>query len=380
MKRSSKAKNHLLLQALGDKYPRKTRYLSQVFRNTTNSYKLVWFLAILSLLKYSTKNILKLQDIFIEMVGVVWHPVCLYRLSLGKQDKLQDIVLELKEKQNLAPETRTNTILETVRSSPGVLCRLNFLEKYVPTRFLTPWFADKLRGRKDREKDRLIKVLSKESQHSSSPSPYYFDEGNSAIIFNDSWLIFLIENIGIIQAFAEHHFALYLQRRNPNVPGIILKLQAPKKRQLTSARNYWRFVRKEFENNGWKNMFKDIYSQNPLNDKFSIDHFLPWSFVVHDLIWNLTPTEKSTNSKKGDMLPDLNTYIPHLAKLHYKAIEVSLRRPRLLEDYVTCFKEEPSTLVSLGHQNLEERYREIMVPLAQIASNQGFHAGWIYER
>ena len=33
------------------RYPEKTFYLGQVFKDTTNSYKLFWFLAILSLLK-----------------------------------------------------------------------------------------------------------------------------------------------------------------------------------------------------------------------------------------------------------------------------------------------------------------------------------------
>jgi HNH endonuclease len=42
----------------------------------------------------------------------------------------------------------------------------------------------------------------------------------------------------------------------------------------------------------------------PLDDAFSIDHFLPWSFVAHDLLWNLTPVFGTTNSKKGDALPN----------------------------------------------------------------------------
>jgi hypothetical protein len=36
---------------LSSKYPDKTSLLGQVFDNTINSYKLVWFLAILSLLE-----------------------------------------------------------------------------------------------------------------------------------------------------------------------------------------------------------------------------------------------------------------------------------------------------------------------------------------
>ena len=39
-------------------------------------------------------------------------------------------------------------------------------------------------------------------------------------------------------------------------------------------------------------------------DSFTIDHFLPWSFVVHDLLCNLTPGESTTNSSKNDVLPE----------------------------------------------------------------------------
>src|SRR5437016_1970757 len=74
------------------RYPEKTFYLAQVFKDTTNSYQLVWFLAILSLLKRSEECSLYFADIFTEMAVAAWHPVCLYRLSLGRQDKLQDVI------------------------------------------------------------------------------------------------------------------------------------------------------------------------------------------------------------------------------------------------------------------------------------------------
>jgi len=319
-----------------------------------------------------------LKDIFNEMVAIAWHPVSIYRLSLGKQDKLQEAVLEVKKNTTLTPEADTIVIRETIGSSPELSRRLFFLERFVPTRFLSPWFSKQLRGKKDHVKDSMIKSLSRESQNTSSPTPYYFDETSPAIRFNESWRMFILENLGVIQSFAEYHFALYLQIRNPNVPGIISKLRAPTKRQLTTARNYWRFVRQELSKHGWEYMFKDIYSQNQLSNDFSIDHFLPWSFVVHDQLWNLAPVEKSTNSKKGDMLPDLEIYLPRLAELHYKAIEVALNRPKLLEDYITCFNEEPPKLLSLGMQGLLKKYHNIIVPQTQIAINQGFQAGWVY--
>ena len=222
-------------------------------------------------------------------------------------------------------------------------------------------------------------TLAQNSQNSRTPSPYYINSDLTSIKLNNSWKHFLLENLGIIEGFAEYHLSMYLQSRNPNVPNVIHKLYAPSKRNLATARKYWNYVRKEFINRGHEYMFMDIYSEKPLCNKFSIDHFLPWSFVAHDLLWNLVPVEKVSNSTKSDKLPDLNIYMPRLAKLHYKTIEVSLNRPSFLEDYVLCFKKDPQKLLSLGEKGFIEEYYKIMRPQAQIAINQGFQSNWIYK-
>jgi CRISPR/Cas system Type II protein with McrA/HNH and RuvC-like nuclease domain len=36
----------------------------------------------------------------------------------------------------------------------------------------------------------------------------------------------------------------------------------------------------------------------------SIDHFIPWSYIYSDDIWNLVITSKSNNSKKSNKLTD----------------------------------------------------------------------------
>lgn len=375
---SEKKHNAGFLPALADvslSYPEKTFYLGQVFNDTTNSYKLVWFLAILSLIKQSEKRSLRLADIFTEMAVAAWHPVCLYRLSLGRQDKLQDVIQEIQQSSRLQPNATPEAIRKFVAGSADAKAKLDFFKRYVPTRFLTPWFSDKLRGeRDDSTRTRQIQTMAIESQTTPFASLYYF-EGDS-IKLNDSWRSFVTDNLGVIQSFAEHHFALYLQARNPNVPGIVNKLRAPTARQLTAARDFWRFVHGDFKKTGRAAEFKDIYTEHQLADSFSVDHFLPWSFVVHDLLWNLTPVEASTNSSKSDALPDLDIYLPRLAKLHFGAIAVAKKKPRLLEDYTDCFKQDVSGLLALGEDGFIAKYREIIMPQAQIAINQGFQSGW----
>jgi hypothetical protein len=361
------------------RYPEKTFYLGQVFKDTTNSYKLVWFLAILSLLKRSEERSFRLADIFTEMAVVAWHPVCLFRLSLGRQDKLQDVIIEFQKKSGLPPNATPEAIRKFVSDSADAHTKLEHFKRFVPTRFLTPWFANELRGeRDDIARTREIQSKARESQRTPFASLYYFDGSGASdsIRLNGSWRSFLIENLGIVQSFAEYHLALYLQARNPNVPGVVNKLRAPTKRQLTTARDFWRFVRSDFETAGKVAQFRDIYSERQLANSFSLDHFLPWSFVVHDLLWNLTPVEPATNSSKNDVLPDLDLYLPRLAKLHFNALEVARQRPKFLEDYIDCFKQDAESLLALGENGFLIKYREVVVPQAQIARNQGFQFGW----
>lgn len=354
--------------------PEKTFYLGQVFKHTTNSYKLVWFLAILSLLKRTQADVLPLADILAEMAVVGWHPVCLFRLSLGCQDKLQNAILTIQGHSQLGPNELPDKVRSFVNGSPEAKAQLACFRRFVPTRFLSPWFADELRSTVDSSRDARIHDLAKERQATPFASPYWFEGDN--ICLNPSWQHFLTDNMAVVQAFAEHYLAVYLQTRNPNVPGVVNKLRAPTERQLNEARRFWQFVRAEFAKSGRSNRFRDIYSEQPLAQNFSIDHFLPWSFVVHDLFWNLTPVELATNSAKNDGLPDLDLYLPRLANLHFEAIAVAKSRPKLLEDYTDCFRLDAAELAAIGASSLETKFREVILPQAQIAINQGFQSGW----
>lgn len=366
------------LAAVAHRYPEKTLLLGQVFNDTTNSYKLIWFLGLLSLIRRSATCSFRLADIFAEATVFAWNPVCLYRLSLGKQDKLQDVIVSIQRASGLTPNARPEVIRDFIRSSDAAQASLDYLRRFVPTRFLAPWFADRLRGMRDDKKKKTIEILAAESQTTPSACPYWLDGrgDDPPIRLNDSWRAFFTENMAVIQAFAEHHFALYLQARNPNVPGVLNKLHAPTERQLTTARHFWRFVQHELAITGRAPQFKDIYTERQLEDHYAIDHFLPWRFVVHDLLWNLVPVEQLTNSKKGDVLPDLTVYLPRLAKLHFCAIEIAKNRPKLLEDYTDCFKADTDDLLALGEEGFAAKYQEIVVPQVQIAMNQGFQSGW----
>lgn len=141
----------------------------------------------------------------------------------------------------------------------------------------------------------------------------------------------------MLKDFCYWNLCLFLQSKNPNVPDIPSKLIKPYLRNnLTKQRTqFWDLVLKEMGS------VKCIYTGGKLScGEYAVEHFIPYAFVCHDLIWNLIPAEKAFNSSKSDKLPALDKYFDSFFDLQKNAIEiVSAKTPRnkFLEDYLTIF-------------------------------------------
>ena len=101
-------------------------------------------------------------------------------------------------------------------------------------------------------------------------------------------------------------------------------------------------------------------------NNFAIDHFIPYSFLAHDLIWNLIPIDKTFNSSKSNKLPDLNKYFEDFCYLQKTAFEIyKLKTPngKYLEEYATIFHNDNFDRIKL---------KETLEPLIMIAHNNGF--------
>jgi hypothetical protein len=155
---------------------------------------------------------------------------------------------------------------------------------------------------------------------------------------------------------------LFLQVKNPNVPDIPNKLIKPASRNnLTKQRKYWDIVIDEL---GTVNC---IYTKRALiKGDFAVEHFIPYNFVSHDLMWNLIPADKVFNNSKSDKLPRLETYFDNFFAMQKQAIDIIREKSptnKFLEDYLSVFS---SMDIS------EQKYRECLEPLITLASNNGF--------
>ena len=118
-----------------------------------------------------------------------------------------------------------------------------------------------------------------------------------------------------------------------------------------------------------------IYTNKPLIAKdYDLDHFIPWSFVSHNLLWNLLPADSSINSSKSNNLPPLDIYLKPYAELHHKALKtIYPKNPnnKILEDYLTVY-DSVGELVRMSDDDFCNVFQKTFSPLAQIAENMGF--------
>ena len=150
-------------------------------------------------------------------------------------------------------------------------------------------------------------------------------------MIDDAWVDYIIRNREILLAWTRFNLIGYLQDRNPLVPGMADKILPPCSRNLTRVKKYWDTIILV------DGSLRDIYEQIPLSGIFiSIDHFIPWQYVAHDELWNLSPTTQSINSSKGNKLPNWKTYFDELVELEYKAYELKKLYPVVKKEFEKC--------------------------------------------
>lgn len=102
---------------------------------------------------------------------------------------------------------------------------------------------------------------------------------------------------------------------------------------LKHLKQRFSFSHKDLERNYFSKGVTDIYTGKDFTKEnyeiyggLSIDHFIPWSFVLHDEMWNLVPTFKNINSSKSDKLLNYNRYIDDFCDMQYMAVTYILEK------------------------------------------------------
>ncbi len=363
--------------------------LSQIFNNTTNSYKYLFFLSLLDILRrkhFDTSLPINFEEIIIEMLANAWYPHNYFKLSFGTTDhianKLDTLSLEITEPilnfkdadKKLLRKTIQLQNLEDINS---------FISRYVPFRLIRPFSAQETKGLVDIEVNPVLINLAKHQFDVKKPI-YCFDSEYlrdcRAIIFHQDWVEYIAENYSIIRGWVSWEWLKYMQRCNPSVPNVVHKLFPLQQREsLNSQTKFWQLVLEHTD-------VRCIYSNIILTtDNISLDHYLPWSFVAHDQLWNLIPTIPSVNSSKSNNIPSVDKYFAKLVELQYVGLTVSYNYlpeqlwNKYIESYLTDLRiSDKNNLLNLD--SIRSAYTNTVLPLISLATTQGFIAGWSYQK
>ncbi len=355
------------------------QYLSRLFDNTSECYKFFWFQAIVTKV-LEGKSVLTYEELIDEMIADAWYMVTEYHLNLGPRDTLEKVVHDIQKLSGMKSSEKKSVVIEYLHNCEDseIKRQKRALTKNVPYRLQAP-FLKHLKGKDwDVPESKLTEKINAEER-----LIYYFDglRGmQTTIRVQEEWCEYIRRNQEIVKGWLQYNMIVYLQRRNPSVPGIADKLYPPQERKLEKVKKYWKLLLT-------LQPMHEIYGHTLLeNNDISIDHFVPWSFVAHDELWNLHPTTRSINSSKSNHLPDWDIYFPEFAHVEYGAYEMIWQYENVHKEFDKCAKDH------LNNADIRYRlYREgqdfstfsaqlesVIQPVYLSAQNCGFDR-WIYQ-
>lgn len=360
--------------------------LARLFGNTTECYKFFWFKALFEeVLKQEGESVvLTYAEIVNHMICDAWYMVTEFHLSLGPSDTLEKLVLYIQSKEAFPSNVKRNELLYYLMETEDAFVHKTreALIRYVPYRLQSPFLLMKNKE----EFFRKSQSVQIERINTYAEAIYFYSNFNglkTTITIRPQWVSYFRKNGAVVKGWLEDCLIHYLQRRNPGVPGIIDKLEPPEKRDLKAVSDYYHTILDAGVE------LRDIYTGILLTKEtsLSIDHFVPWSYVAHDELWNLNPTTQSVNSSKGNALPDWNTYFERLCRQEYASIEQIHESEVIHKAFEKCAKK------NLNDMHIKERLygqcqefdvfantlETIIKPVYTSALNCGFKDRWVYE-
>ena len=104
-------------------------------------------------------------------------------------------------------------------------------------------------------------------------------------------------------------------------------------RKLGKVRTLWEGVLSLQE-------IRDVFTGKPVvPGAYDIDHFIPWSFVMNDELWNLMPMDSSLNSSKSNRLPQWDPFFKHFSENQYILYQMIQEKPEIYRLYEACWRD-----------------------------------------
>ena len=296
--------------------------------NNDQGYKFFWLEAILKLIAQN-RQLFTFEDVIDEMIVGAWRMVTHYHLRLGHtvngnaENFLEHAIRILyecsKEDVGNKSPSKDRLLFLIQKYQDNLMDDKLHLTDYVPYRLIKPFVEKEGKDYIDgKNYGRFIAYLNAFTKVNHE---FFYDITDAEnplkrrVRLNEEWVNFILQNYAVIMGWLRFNKALFIQDRNPGVPGVMYKV-APeneeKRKSLKNARELWIAT---VDVTG--RPLYEIYTGNELSiDEFDLDHFVPRSYVSNDELWNLTPMAKKLNSSKNNKLPE-RRYIKDFVEYNY---------------------------------------------------------------
>lgn len=155
---------------------------------------------------------------------------------------------------------------------------------------------------------------------------YSFNRNEEWLQINPAMYEFICRHKTIIESLNYYEWAKFLERVNDDEVVIRLYDKIDESARRSNLSVYRRILYDEFE------VRYCFYCGRPLNPQaIQVDHFIPWSFIKDDNLWNLVLACQTCNNKKSDRLPD-ERYLHRIIIRNHGLVNAEQERMRNYED------------------------------------------------
>ncbi len=316
---------------------------SNMMKNPSYCYKFYWLEAIVNLIsediRYTTFN-----DIIDEMIANAWYSVVEFHIHLSGivegevRDGLERAVIKLAELSHLSSNASKVEIKNAIKEYDNDLKQeKKQLTNMVPYRALAGFFVKSDQGVNWENLTKLVSYIEYFDK-SISILPYILGTSpglKKEVIFSRDWMNMIQDNTVEILGWIQFEKIKWLQNNNPDVPGLVYKLEPlnEKMRKLGNVRKLWDAI---LDTNSINDVFTgDIIDKN----SFDVDHFVPWSFVMNDELWNLMPMDSSLNSSKSNKLPKWDPFFERFASNQFLMYQKKNEYESIHKLFEKCYRD-----------------------------------------
>ncbi len=322
---------------------------SLMMKDASYCYKFYWLEAIVQLISEGVRE--TTFDVIVdEMICNAWYSVREFHIHLSGiqvdgqvRDGLERAILLLTEISALPANASKVEIKNAIREHNVVLKTYKEqLTNMVPYRALAGFF-NKSGEIADWGSIRRLTAYIERINRDTVLLPYILGEESKLkkkVYFQDAWVEMIQDQTVAILGWIQYEKVKWLQSNNPEVPGLIYKL-APineKMRKLNNVRKLWEGILTMSE-------IRDVFTDEPIISKqYDVDHFIPWSFVMNDELWNLMPMESSLNSAKSNRLPKWDPFFRRFAKNQFILYQLLYEKDSIRKLYESCYRDNLHSL------------------------------------